>query len=202
MTCERFTGGFTATHGYLLRTPAGALLIDAPEGVAGWLAGRGIIPGALLLTHQHFDHVIDTRELQALGVRIFAWSGYAPELTLEDQARSWGLKVTVGQYVVDEQLEGRGQLALAGLQFALLPVPGHSPDSVAFHLPDASLVFAGDTLMGGSLGRTDLPHGDHDTLLAGIRRHLLGLPDATRVLAGHGEATTIGAERAGNPWLR
>lgn len=201
VTIQRYTGGFTATHGYLLQTSAGSLLIDAPEGVADWLESLGVQPDALLLTHQHFDHVLDAAKLQALGVRIFAWDDYSPALTLEDQARSWGLPIVVTSYHVDELLAGRGHLALTGLQFALLPVPGHSPDSVVFFLAEQAQAFVGDTLFAGSIGRTDLPHGEHGVLLEGIHRHLLTLPDETEVFPGHGPATTIAAERRENPFV-
>lgn len=201
VTCQRYTGGFTATHGYLLQTDAGTLLVDAPEGVAEWLDSLAVVPDALLLTHQHFDHVTDAAKLQAAGLPIYAWAAYSSELTLADQARSWGLPIAVESFQVDHLLAGRGHLALIGLQFALLPVPGHSPDSVVFHLPEHGQAFVGDTLFAGSIGRTDLPHGEHATLLEGIRRHLLTLPETTQVFPGHGPATTIAAERRGNPFL-
>ena len=197
VTCQRYTGGITATHGYLIEAPGGHLLIDAPEGVADWLAARGIVPVALLLTHQHFDHVSDAARLQAQGVVIHARDPFAPGLTLEAYVRSCGWPVQVPPFRVDHVLAGRSDLALAGLQFALLPVPGHSPDSVAFYLAESGSLFAGDTLMAGTIGRTDLPGGDHDTLIQSIQDQLLRLPGTTRVLAGHGSATTIGAEAPG-----
>jgi len=199
--CQRYTGGFTATNGYLLQSATGVVLVDAPEGVAEWLQSLAINPDALLLTHQHFDHVMDAGKLQAAGVPIYAWADYSPGLTLEDQARGWGLPIKVEHYRVDKLLAGHGHLALSGLQFALLPVPGHSPDSVVFYLAEESCALVGDTLFAGSIGRTDLPHGEHATLLDGIRRHLLTLPEATEVLSGHGPATTIAAERQGNRFL-
>ncbi len=201
VTCRRYTGGFTATHGYLLQTAAGTLLVDAPEGVAEWLDSLEITPDALLLTHQHFDHVMDAGKLQAAGLPIYAWAAHSPGLTLEDQARAWGLPIAVEGFQVDHLLAGRGHLALIGLQIALLPVPGHSPDSVVFHLAEHGQAFVGDTLFAGSIGRTDLPHGEHAALLDGIRRHLLTLPETTRVFPGHGEGTTIAAERRGNRFL-
>jgi hydroxyacylglutathione hydrolase len=199
--CQCYTGGFTATNGYLLQTATGVLLVDAPEGVAEWLDSLAIKPDALLLTHQHFDHVMEAGKLQAAGVPIYAWADYSPALTLEDQARAWGLPIAVEPYRVDKVLAGHGHLALIGLQFALLPVPGHSPDSVVFFLAEKSLALVGDTLFAGSIGRTDLPHGEHATLLDGIRRHLLTLAESTEVLSGHGAATTIAAERRSNPFL-
>jgi glyoxylase-like metal-dependent hydrolase (beta-lactamase superfamily II) len=80
-------------------------------------------------------------------------------------------------------------------------VPGHSPDSVTFHLSAEGVLFSGDTLFAGSIGRPDLPGGDEDLLLSGIRGKLLRLPDSTRVFPGHGPDTTIGEERESNPYL-
>jgi glyoxylase-like metal-dependent hydrolase (beta-lactamase superfamily II) len=81
-------------------------------------------------------------------------------------------------------------------------IPGHSPDSVTFYLRDAGLVFAGDALFAGSVGRCDLPGGDFDTLIRGIKEKLMILPDETRVLSGHGPETTIGREKVTNGYLR
>ena len=93
-------------------------------------------------------------------------------------------------------------LRLAGLDFQLAHVPGHATDAVTFYLATAGVLFSGDTLFAGSIGRTDLPGGSTQQLLAGIDRHLLTLPAETRVLSGHGPATTIGREAAQNPYLK
>jgi glyoxylase-like metal-dependent hydrolase (beta-lactamase superfamily II) len=199
---ERFTGGFVQTNSYLISTPDGAqLLIDAPEGVAKWLADKGIRPAAVLLTHQHYDHVQGAAELSALGIPIHAWVPYSPALTLEQMVRGWGLPISVAPYTITNLLEGTERLEIAGLEIELLHVPGHSSDSVAFHLHSQGEVFGGDTLFAGGIGRTDLPGGDHDQLITGIQTKLLPLAAETRVFPGHGPATTIGAERAGNPYL-
>ena len=103
--------------------------------------------------------------------------------------------------MIDSVLDLGRVLHLAGLDFSLAHVPGHAADSVTFYLPSEGLLFSGDTLFAGSIGRTDLPGGSTQRLLEGIDRHLLTLPDETKVLSGHGPATTIGRERRGNPFL-
>lgn len=201
MKLSVFTGGFAQTNGWLLETPGGNLLVDAPEGIAGWLEQRGVRIDALLLTHQHYDHVLDAAALQKNGVPIHAFAAYSQDLTLEKPAREWGMPLNVEPFTVDHLIPPGEPLTLCGLEFSVAHVPGHATDSLTFHLPAHDLVLAGDALFQGSIGRTDLPGGDTETLLAGIRRHLLTLVPTTRVLPGHGPETTIAAEATGNPFL-
>jgi len=199
---ESFTGGFVQTNAYLIETPDGGhVLIDAPMGVAEWLQRKGIHPVALLLTHQHYDHVEDVAAVAAMGAKVHAFAPYSAVLTLEERVRSWGLPVQIQPYTVDELLEGSANLEIGGLEMQLAHVPGHSTDSVTFYLPDRGELYAGDTLFAGSIGRADLPGGNMAQLVDGIRAKLFALADETRVFPGHGPTTTIGAERAGNPYV-
>ena len=95
MKISTYTGGFVQTNGYLIETPDGNLLIDAPEGIAEWAAHRGVRVDDVLLTHQHYDHVTDAAALKSLGARLHAFEDYSPELTLEDTVRSWGMPISV-----------------------------------------------------------------------------------------------------------
>ncbi len=201
MKISLYTGGFVQTNGYLIETPDGNLVIDAPAGIAGWIAQRGVRVDDVLLTHQHYDHVEDAAALQACGTRLHAFEDYSTDLTLESAARGWGLPISVTPYQIDRRFAMRERLRIAGLVFSLAHVPGHSKDSVTFHLADHGIVFSGDTLFAGSIGRTDLPGGSTTELLEGIARHLLTLPAETRVLPGHGPETTIAEEVVGNPYL-
>lgn len=201
MRLTTYTGGFCETNGYLVETPEGNFLIDAPDGVAAWATHRGVRVDTVLLTHQHFDHVIDAAALQDAGARLCALEPYSTQLTLEEMVRQGGMNFAVTPYRIDELLSTATPWHLAGLEFHLLHLPGHARDSLVFHLPTYSLAFSGDTLFAGSIGRTDLPGGSHHQLLEGISRHLLTLPDTTRILPGHGPATTIATERASNPYL-
>jgi glyoxylase-like metal-dependent hydrolase (beta-lactamase superfamily II) len=196
-----FTGGFVQTNGYLFQTLDGSwVAVDAPLGMAGWLKQRGIVPAALLLTHQHYDHVEDAAAVAAMGVKIHAWLPYSTDLTLERMMRSYGMAVEVPPFAIDELLEGQRELSIGGSRLELAHVPGHAVDSVTFFLPESGELFSGDTLFAGSIGRADLPGGDPGLLIEGIRDKLFALPPGTRVYPGHGQATTIGAERAGNPY--
>ncbi|HCN77239.1 MAG TPA: hypothetical protein DIT13_08615 [Verrucomicrobiales bacterium] len=200
---ECYTGGIAMTNGWLVRLEGADLLVDAPEGVAGWLDERGARVSALLLTHQHFDHVMDAAEVKKrYGCPVLAWSGFSRALTLERLFGAFsGSLLTVPEFEVNEVLEGREAAAIGGLEWRLLHIPGHSADSVCFHQPGQGIVFGGDVLFQGGVGRTDLPGGSFEQLLSGIQAKLLPLPDATRVCPGHGNPTSIGDERLGNPFL-
>jgi hydroxyacylglutathione hydrolase len=203
MKISVFTGGIAQTNGYLIEAPSGNLAVDAPEGMAGWLAARGESVSHLLLTHQHFDHCQDAAAIQATGARVLAFAAFSRELTLELLlALVGGSNFEVKEFRVDEILEGRAELETAGVRWKLSHVPGHSADSITFYCEEEGLLMGGDVLFAGSIGRTDFPGGSLDVLLEGIRRELLTLPDATRVLPGHGPETSIGEERGSNPYLR
>ncbi len=201
MKISLYTGGFVQTNGYLVETPDGNLLIDAPDGIADWIARRGVRVDDVLLTHQHYDHVTDAAALRAQGARLHAFEDYSPELTLETTIRSWGMPVVVKSYQIDRRFVMTEPLRIAGLEISLAHVPGHSLDSVTFHLVDHGVVFSGDTLFAGSIGRPDLPGGNERQLLAGIARHLMTLPPETRIFPGHGPSTTVGEEAVENPYL-
>lgn len=198
-----FTGGIAQTNGYLVNTPTDSFLVDAPDGVADWLRGQGVRVSHLLLTHQHFDHVQDAAAIQQEhGARVWSFAPFSRELTLEFLfGFATGTSFSIAEYTVDEVLEGREAIEIAGLTWKLAHIPGHSADSVTFYCEAEKLVFGGDVLFAGSVGRPDFPGGDLHTLVAGIKKHLLILPDETRVLPGHMEETTIGDERVGNPYL-
>lgn len=188
------------TNGYLVETLGGNFVVDAPAGISGWLDKKGVRIDALYLTHQHYDHVEDVAELQGRGVKVMAWAEYSKDLTLESYGSSWGLP-EVRDFKVDELIpEGDGRWF--DMEVKVSHVPGHSLDSITFHLPKEEVVFAGDALFAGSVGRCDLPGGNFETLVSGIREKLLILPDETQVLSGHGPETTIGRETVGNEFLR
>lgn len=201
MQISKFTGGLVQTNGYLVESQDGKnFLVDAPSGITEWLGEKGIGVDAVYLTHQHYDHVEDVAALRGMGVKVYAWADYSKELTLEAFASGWGLPA-VAPYVVDA-LISEGENEMFGTKAKVSHVPGHSADSLTFYIPEAGVVFAGDALFAGSVGRCDLPGGSFEQLLEGITRELLCLPDETRVLSGHGGETTIGRERATNGYLR
>lgn len=200
MRITKFTGGMVQTNGYLVETPEGNFLVDAPAGIADWVEGRGVRVDALYLTHQHYDHVEDVAALRANGLKAYAWAAYSKDLTLEAFGSGWGLP-SVEPYEVDGLLKA-GETEMFGTRALVAHIPGHSPDSLTFYLPSMGLVFAGDVLFQGSVGRCDLPGGSFEILLSGIEKELLPLPEETKVLPGHGGETTIGHEKRDNGYLR
>ena len=195
-----FTGGVFETHCYYL--PDSKLLVDAPEGAIDWLDSRGYSVSGLLLTHGHIDHVWDAARIQReQGCPVY----YHPETTVMIQNRNFfrqfGMPWEVDPVAPGVEVEERRDWRVEGVEFQVLYVPGHCPGSLCFLDESAGVLFGGDVLFRGGVGRWDLPGGDRDLLLAGIRTKLMVLPDEVKVLPGHGPVTTIGLERSENPYV-
>jgi hydroxyacylglutathione hydrolase len=202
MKLRSYTGGIAETNGWVLELDSGVLVIDAPLGMAEWLEQEGITPAAVFLTHQHFDHVQSAADMaERWGCPLYAWAALSPELTLEILGGRDNPMFHVRPYEVTHLLAGQSSLLLLGTQWQLAHVPGHSLDSLTLYHPELGLLFGGDVLFAGGIGRTDFPGGSLKMLLEGIANKLLCLPDATQVMPGHGPTTTIGEERAANPYL-
>lgn len=196
--------------------------IDVLDRLGELLREHRLRPAAVLLTHGHLDHTYSvTPVCGAHGVAAHIHGDdryrlrdplaeFAPEVLamLEQQhgrAATWAEPDDV------VELSGGSTLQLAGLRVDVVHAPGHTEGSVMFEVPDVPAgarddvtrtLFSGDVLFEGSIGRTDLPGGDHDAMLATLSEHVLGGKDDTLVLPGHGAQTTIGRERATNPYLR
>lgn len=194
------TGGMAQTNGYLLQRGEQAIMIDAPLGACAWLESLGILPTDLLLTHQHYDHIEDAAKLSKAGTNIHAFADYSSELTLETFLEAAGMPVNLTPYRVDNLLKGKSEITIDDWTLQIEHVPGHAADSLVFITEN--LVFAGDTLFAGSIGRADLPGGDMELLVSGIREKLLSLDADARVFPGHGPDTTVGTEAASNPFVR
>jgi glyoxylase-like metal-dependent hydrolase (beta-lactamase superfamily II) len=164
------------------------------------LRAADVEPAAIWLTHAHIDHVMGVPRLKAeTGAPVYLHPADLPLYeAVPDQAAWFGLSAP--RLPAPDRAFAHGDvLRLGNLEFRVRHAPGHSPGHVVLVGPDA--VLGGDVLFQGSIGRTDLPGADFDTLIASIERELLSLPDSTTVHTGHGPDTTIGHERRTNPFL-
>ncbi len=200
---EMHTGGWFQTNAFAVPTPAGGrLLVDAPGGVVDWARGRGWNVEALLLTHAHLDHIEEAAAVQrAWNCPVYYHRDGEFLLRDKDAFRRYGIDVDLDPITGGETMDETPSATVCGVEFRVLLVPGHCPGSLCFLRAPEKLLFAGDTLFAGSIGRTDLPGGDTDLLLRGIREKLFPLGDDVRVLPGHGPPTTIGEERRTNPFV-
>ena len=207
MILEMLTVGPFQENCYVIgdeETGAGALIDPGDEAARIALAVEqtGLEIGQILVTHAHIDHVGAVAALvDEYACPVLMHAEAEPMLQqLPTQAMMMGLRFgkvpTVDRHIEDEEV-----LEIGGLRLKSLYTPGHASGHLAFYLADEGLVLSGDALFAGSVGRTDLFGGDMDLLMRSINERLLTLPDETRVLSGHGPETTIGEERAHNPFL-
>ena len=172
------------------------------EKFAGFITDRNLKPVLLLNTHCHLDHIFGNRFiLEKYGLKTL--SGESDEKNRKNavpHARLFGLVMDEppepAAFITDNQVIKFGTTELVALN-----VPGHSPGSIAFYSEKNGCVFTGDALFSGSIGRTDLPGGDYDTLINSIKSKLFVLPPVTVVYSGHGNETTIGNEMKSNPYF-
>jgi hydroxyacylglutathione hydrolase len=208
MNWERIPLGPLQTNCYVVWNDKNQCLVIDPgeEGgkIISFLKDKQLKPLAILLTHAHFDHI---------GAVDVLREKYSIPLYVHEKEAKWLLDPALNGsqlFMMDEMirlkpadyvLTSEDILKIENFNLELFATPGHSPGSISFYVKEMNAVIAGDTLFMGSIGRTDLPGGNHKELLASIHDNLLVLPEETAVLPGHGPETTIGNEMDSNPFL-
>jgi glyoxylase-like metal-dependent hydrolase (beta-lactamase superfamily II) len=207
MDVRSFTVGPVAENCYIARREGSdrGIVVDPGEEAERILAAveeLGIGVDAILLTHCHFDHIGAVAPVaKATGAPVWCPEIEVPVLADIMSYVPWPGFGPFESYEADHSVAGGEKLELAGLEIDVLFTPGHSPGHVTYSIADEDALFSGDVLFKGSVGRTDLPGGDWSTLLESIRGLVDGLPEETVVYPGHMGITTLGAERASNPFL-
>jgi glyoxylase-like metal-dependent hydrolase (beta-lactamase superfamily II) len=205
LVVDRFELGPVGTNCYVVRARR-----DAPEAVV-------IDPGAsavelrlelvrlnarcaaILITHCHWDHLGAVADLaESTGAPVYMAAG-EKDVLARPQDFNLHSPVAIRPYATDVELAGDEEIDVAGISFQVVQVPGHSPAHIAYYAEGA--LFSGDVLFAGSVGRTDIPGGDWDTLVESIRTLMDRYPPETVVYSGHGPPTTLGAELQRNPFL-
>ena len=208
MIIAKNTGGIAATNAYLIGDAEAkqAVIFDAPDHTVGPLLDLAVEHGldviGLWLTHGHFDHIADhaevTRRFPSAKVLIHRLD----EAKLQEpNASIFVLPFTIPPRSADSHVEDGQVLSLGKLRVEVIHTPGHAPGHVMYHLPDEKILVGGDLIIGGSVGRTDLPDSDHAALERSIRR-VMQLPKDTRLLPGHGEVSTLELEGMTNPFVQ
>ncbi|MFQ5429959.1 MAG: MBL fold metallo-hydrolase [Phycisphaerae bacterium] len=166
---------------------------------------HGLQPAALVLTHGHLDHIAGVPDVLKAHDALPIYMAEAAQPALTDPSANLsvetGMPVVVGRFEAHD-LPADGTLPLDGTTWRVFDTSGHAPGSRSLYCAEAGVVFVGDALFAGSIGRTDFHHSEPGVFIRNIRERLLTLPEATRVYSGHGPVTTIGAERRTNPFLQ
>lgn len=210
MTVLNATGGVAMTNCFIVADEATkqAVLFDAPDHTAERLlnetAKRGWELIGLWLTHGHFDHFADHAVVKKRfpNARILIHALDEPKAQNPDlQTRMFGLPFVISPLMADGHVADKQTLKLGSMDVVVIHTPGHAPGHVYYHFPGEKLLIGGDLIIGGSVGRTDLPDSNHSALLDSIRR-VMELPRNTRLLGGHGPPTTLEHEGKTNPFVR
>ena len=194
---------------YILSVDKRALIVDPGDEatkIIQYLETKNLKPEGILMTHGHFDHIGALKEVQEkYDIPVYAHQDEEEYFTNADYNLSWKSgripieirDLSAFTFIAEDQT-----IELLGQTIDIRHVPGHSLGSIAFYFKDTGMVISGDALFKGSIGRTDLIHGNHEQLMRSIKSKLFTLPDETVVYSGHGPATLIGDEKQTNPFFR
>lgn len=169
-----------------------------------YIAESGMNIQGIVNTHMHLDHCFGANYVKdKYGVPVAAHVADAfLGSNIDDQARKFGIRLKGKDVMIDSPLADGDTITIGDDRLEVIHTPGHSPGGICLYSPDGKFLIAGDTLFAGSIGRTDLPGGDYAQLIDSVSSRLFTLPDDTLVLPGHGPTTTIGREKASNPFFR
>jgi hydroxyacylglutathione hydrolase len=205
---EHLVVGLLQCNCYLVGDPetSDAIVVDPgddPDAILAAAERHGLRLGAAVATHAHFDHVLAAQALrERAGIPFWVHGDDLDILSQQQEAGRWFLGIELPPPPeVDRRLTDGDEAAAGSLRLEVVHTPGHSPGSISLVAPDEA-VFSGDTLFAGSIGRTDLPGADYNTLIRSIKDVLFEFGDEAVVHPGHGPETTIGRERTTNPFLR
>lgn len=217
---ENIVLGMCATNCYAVfdggaKTPGGyvddgqlkeAVIIDPAADAAcieAMIARYKLKPVAVLLTHGHFDHLSAADAVRKrYGIKVYAGNEERPVMNSSSYNLSLPFTGEGMTLEADEYFKPGEELDFAGFRIGTIPVPGHTIGSVCYYFEEQKVLFSGDTLFAGSVGRSDFPTGNAGQLIRAIKSELMSLPDDVKVYPGHGESTTIGCERVNNPFIQ
>lgn len=201
-----------AVNTYVLRDKGECVVIDAAcfypneqRALLNYILDKNLVVKHILNTHLHFDHLFGVNfmesqfklQMKAHKADQFLLEGMADQMALFGFKDNGNYKPTIGKYIDESDV-----IEFGSQKLSILHLPGHSPGSIAFYNKAKNVMFSGDALFNGSIGRTDLPQGNHNQLLEGIRTKIFSLPGKTIVYPGHGPATTIDREIKSNPFFQ
>ncbi|UCZ54566.1 MBL fold metallo-hydrolase [Bacillus shivajii] len=196
------------TNSYVIYNDQKKALIVDPGGdgdsFVQWLENENMQPQAILLTHAHFDHIGGVEEVRnAFNVPVYVHKNeenWLTDASLNGSGLFPGIE-PISANKADEIITKEGPLEVGDFNCQVYETPGHSPGSVSYYFPEDGVIFSGDVIFRGGVGRTDLPGGDENILMDTIHHKMLSLPDETSVANGHGPVTTIGTEKETNPFI-
>ncbi len=201
---QTFVGGELETNGYLIidERAGEAIVVDAPQGVTAAIMeaveAADVSIRQVVLTHAHWDHIVDAAALRHATEAPLLAHALADDRLANPRSEVFALPFAIEPTTPDRHLADGDSVTVGGLAFAVLHLPGHDPAHIALYAEADALLLGGDVLFPGGHGRTDVPGADQATMNRTLRR-LLDLPDEVTVYPGHGQPTTIGAERG---WMR